>query len=138
MNRPFFVEHSKLGRVTELIADNGFYSSDNVKACVGNTLTPYIALDREQYNRSPFDRFREPSPVAENCDAVTEMKRRLKTMAGKAVYRIRKSTIEPVFGIIKAVMGFRRFMLRGFKAAQSEWHLVCMAFNIKRLHVLAK
>lgn len=128
----------KLGKVTELIADNGFYSSDNILACVGNTLRPYIALDREQHNQSPFDRFREPPPVAENSDAVTEMKHRLKTMAGKAVYRIRKSTIEPVFGIIKAVMGFRRFMLRGFKSAQGEWNLVCMAWNIKRLHVLAK
>ena len=76
--------------------------------------------------------------MADNADAVTQMRHRLKTAAGKAVYRIRKSTIEPVFGIIKAVMGFRRFMLRGFKAAQGEWNLVCMAWNIKRLHVLAK
>lgn len=128
----------KLGKVTELIADNGFYSSDNVKACGGNGVTPYIAVDREQHNQSPFDRFREPPPVSENSDAVTDMKHRLKTMAGKAVYRIRKSTIEPVFGIIKAVMGFRRFMLRGFKSAQAEWNLVCMAWNIKRLHALAK
>ena len=128
----------KMGKVTEIIADNGFYSSDNVKACIGNTLTPYIALDREQHNQSPFDRFREPPPLPETADDITQMKHRLKTTAGKAVYRIRKSTIEPVFGIIKAVMGFRRFMLRGFKAAQGEWNLVCMAWNIKRLHALAK
>ncbi len=128
----------KLVKITDIITDNGFYSEKNVKACIGNTITPYIALDREQHNQSPFDRFRDPPPVADNADAVTQMRHRLKTAAGKAVYRIRKSTIEPVFGIIKAVMGFRRFMLRGFKAAQGEWNLVCMAWNIKRLHVLAK
>jgi len=127
-----------LGAVANLIADNGFYSSDNVKACINATITPYLAPDREQHNQSPFDRFREPSPLADTADAVIQMKHRLKTAAGKAVYRIRKSTIEPVFGIIKAVMGFRRFMLRGFKAAQGEWNLVCMAWNIKRLHALAK
>jgi hypothetical protein len=128
----------KLGTVTDIISDNGFYSEENVKTCIEHTITPYIALDREQHNQSPFERFEEPPPPEDNADWVTQMKHRLKTAAGKSVYRIRKSTIEPVFGIIKAVMGFRRFMLRGFKSAQGEWNLVCMAFNIKRLHALAK
>jgi hypothetical protein len=66
------------------------------------------------------------------------MKHRLKTSAGKAVYATRKSTIEPVFGIIKSVMGFRQFLLRGFEAAQGEWDLVCIAWNLKRLHTLAR
>jgi len=127
-----------LGEVSGRIADNGFYSRENVKACIDNSFLPYLAPDREQHNQSPFDRFREPPPLPDTADAVTQMKHRLKTAAGKAVYRIRKSTIEPVFGIIKAVMGFRRFMLRGFKAVQGEWTLVCMAWNIKRLHFLAK
>jgi hypothetical protein len=61
------------------------------------------------------------------------MKYRLRTTAGKAVYGLRKVTSEPVFGIIKEVMGFRRFLMRGLEAAQSEWNLVCMAWNIKRL-----
>ena len=64
------------------------------------------------------------------------MKHRLKTAAGKAVYAIRKSTVEPAFGVIKAVMGFDRFLLRGFTAVSGEWDLVCIAWNIKRLHVL--
>jgi len=64
------------------------------------------------------------------------MKHRLKTKAGKAVYALRKVTSEPVFGIIKAVMGFRGFMLRGKEAASGEWNLVCMAYNIKRMHAL--
>jgi transposase len=128
----------ELGTATELIADNGFFSQDNVETCIGHGITPYIAADREQHNQSPLERFREPPPVPDTVDAVIQMKHRLKTVAGKAVYAIRKSTIEPVFGIIKAVMGFDRFMLRGFEAVQGEWNLVCIAWNIKRLHVLAQ
>lgn len=66
------------------------------------------------------------------------MKHRLKTTSGKAVYAKRKSTIEPVFGIIKSVMGFRQFLLRGVEAVKGEWDLVCIAFNLKRLFALAK
>jgi hypothetical protein len=51
---------------------------------------------------------------------------------------LRKSTVEPVFGIIKSVMGFRQFMLRGLDAVRGEWTLVCMAWNLKRLHTLMK
>jgi hypothetical protein len=66
------------------------------------------------------------------------MKHRLKTIAGKAIYATRKSTVEPVFGLIKEVMGFRQFSLRGFESVKGEWDLVCIAWNLKRLHVLAK
>ena len=61
------------------------------------------------------------------------MQYRLKTEAGQAFYAKRKSTVEPVFGIIKEVMDFRRFMLRGFQAVTGEWSLVAIAFNLKRL-----
>jgi transposase len=128
----------QLGTVTNIIADNGYYSKENIKVCDAEKIKPYIAAGREQHNQSPFDRFREPPPVPDGADAVTEMKHRLKTAAGKAIYAVRKCTIEPLFGIIKTVMGFDRFMLRGFKAVQGEWNLVCMAWNIKRLHALAK
>ena len=62
---------------------------------------------------------------------------RLKTVEGKAIYAKRKSTVEPVFGVIKQVMGFRQFLLRGLEAVTGEWTLVCIAYNLKRLHVLA-
>ena len=64
------------------------------------------------------------------------MSHRLKTKEGRARYALRKQTIEPVFGIIKSVMGFRRFSLRGLKKVTGEWTLVCMAWNLKRLAVL--
>ena len=78
----------------------------------------------------------EPPLLPEDADYVTRMKHRLKTVAGKAVYAKRKSTVEPVFGIIKAVMGFRSFLLRGLDLVNGEWKLVCIAWNLKRLHVL--
>ncbi len=62
----------------------------------------------------------------------------LKTKKGKARYAKRKSTVEPVFGILKQVLGFRQFSLRGLEAVSGEWKLVAMAFNLKRMHVVAE
>jgi Transposase DDE domain. len=61
---------------------------------------------------------------------------KLQTEIGKAIYRLRKCTVEPVIGIIKEVLGFRQFSLRGLAGAAGEWCLVCLAFNLKRLHAL--
>ena len=65
------------------------------------------------------------------------MKHRLKTIQGRKLYGLRKQTVEPVFGIIKSVMGFRQFLLRGLDSVRGEWNLVTMAWNIKRMAVLA-
>jgi transposase len=126
----------ELGSATEFLADSGYYSETNVNACENAGITPYIAVDRQSHNQSPWDRFKEPPPLPDDADSVDTMKHRLKTTAGKAVYALRKVTSEPVFGIIKAVMGFRGFMLRGKEAAAGEWNLACMAYNIKRMHAL--
>lgn len=128
----------ELGTATELIADSGYFSETNVTACEKKGLTPYIAVDRQSHHQPLMERFAEPPPLPEDADSVTRMKHRLKTAAGKAIYAQRKVTSEPVFGIIKAVMGFRSFLLRGFDAVKGEWNLVCMAYNIKRLHALAR
>ena len=61
---------------------------------------------------------------------------KLQTVIGQAIYRLRKSTVEPVFGIIKEALGFRQFSLRGLLKAAGEWNLVCLAYNLKRLHRL--
>jgi len=127
----------ELGTVEAIISDNGFYSETNVGACEKNKIMPYIAFGREQHNQPLMERFREPLPLPPDADAVTRMKHRLRTQAGKKLYAKRKSTVEPVFGIIKAVMGFRQFLLRGFEAVQGEWDLVCIAWNLKRLHSLS-
>ncbi|WP_143217833.1 transposase, partial [Acidithiobacillus ferrivorans] len=81
-------------------------------------------------------RHTEPEELAEDATLMQAMIHRLKTQAGRSVYRLRKQTVEPVFGIIKSVMGFRQFSLRGLRQVQGEWSLVCLAWNIKRMAVL--
>jgi transposase len=127
-----------LGTVTDLLADNGYFSEGNVTICEENKVTSYVAVKRESHHPPLMERFQEPVPLPDNANAVDTMKHRLKTKSGKAVYAMRKSTIEPVFGIIKSVMGFRQFLLRGLDAVTGEWDLVCIAFNLKRLYALAK
>jgi hypothetical protein len=64
------------------------------------------------------------------------MQERVGSDRGRALYRLRQQTVEPVFGIIKAAMGFRQFLLRGQEKVAGEWQLVCLAYNCKRLHRL--
>jgi hypothetical protein len=127
----------RLGAVDSLLADAGYFSQNNVEQCKGKNIVPYIAAERQQHNAAPEDRFTEPEPLLAPADPVTEMKHRLKTIVGKAIYAKRKSTVEPVFGIIKAVMGFRQFLLRGLKKVTGEWDLVCIAYNLKRMYALS-
>jgi hypothetical protein len=128
---------NKIGTVEKLLADTGYFSTDNVKKCETDDIVPYIPGSRQRHNTPLMDRFTEPEPLTGPADPVTEMNHRLKTIAGKAIYAKRKSTIEPAFGIIKAVMGFRQFFLRGLDQISGEWNLVCMAYNIKKLYALS-
>ena len=126
----------KLGKVDALAADTGYFSEDNVNSCEQAHIVPYIAAERDKHNLPLKERISQPQPLPENADPVTTMKHRLKTLEGKKLYAKRKSTVETVFGIIKAVMGFRQFLLRGLGSVSGEWDLVCIAYNLKRLHVL--
>lgn len=126
-----------LGRVQELLADSGYFSKPNVELCVAEQVTPYIAVDREAHHLPLRERWKEPEAPAEDADAVEQMKYRLKTPAGRAIYGQRKTVPEPVFGIIKSVMGFTQFLLRGGESADGEWTLASIAWNLKRMHSLA-
>lgn len=126
----------QLGKVKAMVADNGYFSRTNVELCEAKGLVPYIANRREHHHPSLEARFSVPPPLPFNADAVTRMSRRLQTSYGRKIYSRRKSTVEPVFGIIKAVMGFRHFLLRGLQAVAGEWTLVCIAWNFKRMHGL--
>jgi transposase len=125
-----------LGKAEALLADNGYYGQDNVAACEGHHLTPYLAAGRERHHLPWEQRWADPPPLAAGADAVETMKHRLRTPEGRALYGRRKCTVEPVFGIIKSVLGFRQFHLRGLKAVSGEWTLVTIAWNLKRLFVL--
>ena len=125
-----------LGKVEVLIADAGYFSADNVDACHAHQVEPYIAAGRTAHYPPLAERLSEPLPVADDASAVDRMKHRLRTAEGRAIYAVRKCTVEPTFGIIKSVLGFRQFLLRGRQAVGSEWALVCIGWNLKRLHRL--
>ena len=126
-----------LGQVKRAALDSGFFSEDNVQRLEKNEIEPYIACGRQSHNLTLEERLATAPALPENPDTITAMKHRLKTEVGKQFYAKRKSTVEPVFGIIKEVMGFRRFLLRGLNAVTGEWTLVCIAFNLKRLCTLS-
>src|SRR4030067_2646097 len=96
-----------------------------------------MATGREPHHWS-WQRFfaQQPTPPAADASPRVKMAYKLQTELGRALYRLRKMTVEPVIGLIKEVLGFRQFSLRGLTAAAGEWCLVCLAFNLKRLHVL--
>jgi transposase/IS5 family transposase len=119
-----------------LLADTGYFSNHNVDASTEAGVEPLISMGRDGHHPHWSERFSEPAPLAENATPLEKMKHTLKTKAGKASYALRKQTVEPVFGIIKSVMKFRQFMLRGLEKVGHEWTLVCLAWNLKRMAVL--
>ncbi len=126
----------ELGRVAELLADNGYFSEGNVNACAAAEIEPLIAMGREAHHPSPDERFAEPPPSPQDPTPLAAMRHRLKTREGKQRYALRKQTPEPVFGVIKSVLGFRQFLLRGLENVRGEWNLVTMAWNMKRMFAL--
>jgi len=127
-----------LGVVDTVVADTGYFSENNVDICNSNDMEPLIAVGREKHNQPIQNRFNQPDPLAEDADPVSKMRHRLKTKEGRQIYAKRKSTVEPVFGIIKQVMRFRQFLLRGIESVQGEWSLVAIAWNLKRMFVLSR
>jgi transposase len=125
-----------LGKVGELLADNGYFSEGNVNACAAAGIDPVIATGREAHHPSLDERFAKPPPSPEDPTPLEAMDHRLKTPEGKKLYALRKQTPEPVFGIIKSVLGFRQFLLRGIDNVRGEWSLVTMAWNMKRMFAL--
>jgi hypothetical protein len=123
-----------VAKIEDLLADTGYNSEHNVRSCITNNINPLIAQNRDKHHPSPEERFKEPEPLKEGATDIQKAYHRLKTQEGKKIYAKRKSTVEPVFGIIKNVMGFRQFMLRGIENVSGEWDLVSIAWNLKRLH----
>lgn len=126
----------ELNQPEKFLADSGYFSEKNVEACEAARIEPLIAVGRDAHHRHWRERFEEPAASSEPTSPVDKMKHRLKTKAGRAAYGQRKQTVEPVFGIIKSVMGFRQFLLRGLANVQNEWTLVCLAWNLKRMATL--
>ena len=125
-----------LGKPEILLADNGYFSDANVMLCAAARIEPLIAAGRQPHHPSLRERFAEAPPAPHNPTPLQAMAHRLQTPEGKRLYALRKQTPEPVFGIIKSVMGFRQFMLRGIDRVRGEWRLVTTAWNIKRMFAL--
>lgn len=127
----------ELGHAACVLADAGFFSQANVERCLAQKVRPLIARRRDQHYTPWLDRLAEPPPLDESAGPMVRMAHDMQTGEGRASYRLRKQTVEPVFGIIKSVMHFRQFLLRGLKKASGAWRLVAMAWNIRRMAVLA-
>ncbi len=126
----------ELGEVETLLADSGYFSAGNIEACEGAGIEPMIAMGRQPHHPPLAERFAKTAAAPENPAPVEAMAHRLKTPEGRALYALRKQTPEPVFGIIKSVLGFRQFSMRGLEKTRGEWSLVTMAWNIKRMFAL--
>jgi hypothetical protein len=130
------------GSVAAVLTDSGFYSEAAVKqieqtdAGAPTGTTVYAAVEKTDHHRSVADLEQRSEPPAPGAGAspTDVMAHRLKTASGKALYKLRQQTVEPVFGVIKSVIGFRHFMLRGLAKVSLEWTLVCLAYNLRRLH----
>jgi len=127
-----------IGLPAVVLADTGYASGPAVAALQARGIEPLVAIGRTQPHR-PYD-FRPPPP-SKTPRNIREplrlaMQAKLETDDAKTRYAKRKQTVEPVFGIIKSVMGFRRFHLRGLCHVASEWLLISLAYNCRRLHRL--
>ena len=132
--------------VKQVLTDNGFYSAAAVTAVeqqpdgTPSGVTVYAAVEKQAHHKTVADLLPQPEPPAPGPEATPKevMAHRLQTAVGRALYGLRKQTVEPVFGIIKEVMGFRRFRLRGRVKVSLEWLLVCLSYNVRRLFVLKR
>src|SRR5436305_2339308 len=129
---------SAIGTPDAAAMDAGYFGPATLQACAKRGIEPYIATGRDPHHPSWQQRFAPlPDPPPEEASMQVKMAYKLRTALGKAIYGARKCTVEPVIGIIKEILGFRQFSLRGISAAAGEWCLVCLAFNLKRFHTLS-
>ncbi len=127
-----------IGILEAAALDAGYFGPATLAACAKRSIEPSIATGRDPHHPSWQQHFAPPSDSPpEEASPQVKMAYKLKTTLGKAIYGARKCTVEPVIGIIKEVLGFRQFSLRGEQAAAGEWCLVCLAFNLKRFHTLS-
>jgi transposase len=126
-----------VGKPNAAAFDTGFFSAANVTACEQRGITSYIATSREPHHGS-WESFLEQLGEPPGAEAMPKerLAYQLRTEIGQTTYRLRKCTVEPVIGIIKEVLGFCQFSLRGLAAAMGEWCLVCLAYNPKRMCTL--
>ena len=130
-----------VGKPSTVLADSGYVNGDAWDSLEQNEVDLYVAVSRKenhsqrQYDYRPTSVTDKPEKVIKD-QRLLDMREKLRSEAARRLYSKRKQTVEPVFGIIKHVIGFRQFLLRGLAKVRGEWELVRLAYNVKRLWVL--
>ena len=126
-----------LGKPQAGALDHGSFSATTIAAMAARDIEPYLATGcLPQHPSWPAYFAQQPAPPPADASPKVQRADKLPTEIGGAIYRLRNWTVEPVLGILKDLLGFRQFSLRGLRAAAGEWCLVCLAFHVKRLHTL--
>ena len=133
----------EIGKPTKMLADAGYAKAEAIKSLSADTdCEPYVSVHCEDAHKERSYDYR-PSKTKRGKKIVKDptliaMRDKLASPEGAAIYKLRSQTVKTVFGVIKEVIGFRGFMLRGLEKMAGEWELVCLAYNCKRIHKLIK
>lgn len=132
------VPTEEVGLVKAALVDSGYVNVDAIDQVQHDGIEVYASVGREDQQSPRRYDFRPPAltdkpPKPITHPTLVSMKAKLQTDEGRSLYAKRKQTVEPVFGIIKHVLGFRQFLLRGLANVRGEWSLICLAYNVKRL-----
>jgi len=126
----------ELGDISTVVADTGYFSETNISNCQKRKIKPIISVAREKHNSYLSNVLNSENELNSGSTPIEKMNQTLKSKEGSRIYKKRKQTVEPVFGIIKEILGFRRFSLRGEFETDCEWSLICSAYNLKRMFSL--
>ena len=118
-------------KVAEVLADSGYCSEENLRKAANKKIDLYVATGKQKHHQPPP---KARGRIPKSATIVDRMKRKLQTKGGRAVYALRKTIVEPVFGQIKQAQGFRQFLLRGYEKVQGEWALVCTTHNLLKIY----
>jgi hypothetical protein len=114
-------------------ADAGYFSAANVTDKKLEGIDLYVAPERHRHGEKTEEVSCAAAPSAQPATLIEQMRYKLKTAQGQAIYKMRKAIVEPVFGQIKEVRGFRRFSFRGEQKVAAEWQLICLTHNLLKL-----
>jgi hypothetical protein len=135
------VSHNLGQKPQAVLADRGYINGPIIEQIQSQGIEAYVALSAEAYERRPYDlrceEKRRENPRQYTAPVLVAMEQKLRSPEGRRRYLRRQASVEPVVGIIKRVLGFEQFSLRGLQKVALEWNLVCVAYNLKRLHKLA-
>jgi hypothetical protein len=124
-----------------VLADRGYINGPIIEQTQAQGIEAYVASSAEAFERRPYDLRsedkRRENPRQYSAPVLVAMEQKLRTPEGRRRYLRRQASVEPVVGIIKRVLGFEQFSLRGLQKVALEWNLACVAYNLKRLLHLA-